>query len=94
MDLIERCTSSRASFVGKSAARNPRDLALRYLDCAMLNWYLFGREAGDLPYQTVRGCFVEGGPAFPGSGIERQSHIQIAVRDPSCIIIGTFRPIL
>jgi hypothetical protein len=69
------------------------DLRLRYLDCAMLNWHLTGLEAKEQRYQSVRGCFVEGGPAFPGSGIERESHIQIAVRDPACII-GVFRPIL
>lgn len=69
------------------------ELKRRYLDCAMLNWYLSELEADNQLYQTVRGCFVEGGPAFPGSGIEAESHIQIAVRDPACII-GVFRPIL
>jgi hypothetical protein len=69
------------------------ELRLRYLDCAMLNWYLADLEADGQRYQTVRGCFVEGGPAFPGSGIERESHIQVAVRDPGCII-GVFHPIL
>jgi hypothetical protein len=69
------------------------ELKLRRLDCAMLNWYLSELEAEGQTYQTVRGCFVEGGPAFPGSGIERESHIQIAVRDPACLI-GVFRPII
>jgi hypothetical protein len=69
------------------------ELKRRYLDCAMLNWYLSELEADNQQYQTVRGCFVEGGAAFPGSGIQAQSHIQVAVRDPACII-GVFRPIL
>lgn len=69
------------------------DLALRYLDCGMLNWYLAEHWIAGQEFQTVRGCFAEGGPAFPGSGIQRESHVQIAVRDPACII-GTFRPIL
>ena len=69
------------------------DLKLRFLDCAMLNWCLSDLQAVGQKYQTVRGCFVEGGPAFPGSGIERENHIQVAVRDPACII-GTFRPII
>lgn len=78
--------------VGDDLPRNAgrtSDLKLRRLDCAVLNWYL------DLAqdYQTVRGCFVEGGPAFPGSGLQAEAHIQIAVRDPGCII-GTFRPTL
>ena len=69
------------------------ELKRRYLDYAMLNWYLSELQADSQLYQTVRGCFVEGGPAFPGSGIEAESHIQIAVRDPACIV-GVFRPIL
>jgi hypothetical protein len=84
------------SSVGRALPQNEGsapDLKLRYLDCTMLNWYLSGLQADGLTYQTVRGCFTEGGPAFPGSGIERESHIQIAVRDPSCVI-GVFRPIL
>ena len=36
-------------------------------------------------YQTVRGVFIEGRPAFPGSKVALKSHIQIAVRDPACI---------
>jgi hypothetical protein len=42
-------------------------------------------------FQTVRGVFIEGGEAFPGSCIMEKSHIQIAVRDPACII-GVFQP--
>lgn len=42
-------------------------------------------------YQTVRCPFLEGDPAFPDSGILAESHIQLAVRDLSCIL-GVFRP--
>ncbi len=66
------------------------DLELRFLDCAMLTYYL--KEADkEKVYQTVRGSFVEGGPAFPGSQLSAEAHIQIAVRRRSCIV-GTFRP--
>jgi hypothetical protein len=41
--------------------------------------------------QTVRGVFVEGNPAFPGSQIYAKTHVQIAVRDSSCIL-GYFLP--
>ncbi len=44
-----------------------------------------------IAYQTVRGVFLEGGPAFPGSKIAMKSHIQIAVRDSKCIL-EFFRP--
>jgi hypothetical protein len=39
----------------------------------------------------VRGGFLEGEPVFPGSGILRESHIQISVRNPTCVL-GVFRP--
>ena len=43
-------------------------------------------------FQTVRCPFLEGTRAFPGSRILRESHVQIAFRDRSCIL-GIFRPI-
>lgn len=42
-------------------------------------------------FDSVRGAFWEGGPAFPHSEISRKSHIQIAVRNPECIF-GYFLP--
>lgn len=62
------------------------------LDCAVLNYALpwlkdlFGAE-----FQTVRGVFQEGPSVFDGSDIREKSHIQIAVRDPKCIL-GYFKP--
>jgi hypothetical protein len=62
------------------------------LDCDVINYglpwltKLFGIE-----FQTVRGVFQEGTPVFEGSDIREKSHIQIAVRDPSCIL-GYFKP--
>lgn len=70
---------------------------LRYLDCAVINLGIdnLERALSHIPGQpyfgTVRGVFIEGGPAFEGSGIHALTHTQIAVRDPSCIL-GWFRP--
>lgn len=72
-----------------SHARASTERKLRRLDCAVLNWYL--DLAGG--YQTVRGCFLEGPPVFPGAALLAEAHIQLAVRDPACII-GTFSPTL
>jgi hypothetical protein len=63
------------------------DLRGRYLDCEVINGCL--RVFPE--FLAVRGAFLEGEPAFPGGKIFRQSHVQIAVRDPSCIL-GVFRP--
>lgn len=84
------------SIVARDGAMLPRnagttpDKKLRRLDCSILNYYL--GSVGDLEaFDTVRCGFIEGERAFPGSGIYRQSHIQIAVRNPACIL-GVFRP--
>lgn len=68
------------------------DRLLRRLDCAMINWTLDQMEsAGARPWDSVRGVFQEGGAVFPESLILEKSHIQIAVRNPACIL-GYFRP--
>jgi hypothetical protein len=70
------------------------DKLLRRRDCAVLNFYLrWLVESGAIFYDTVRCGFTEGRPAYPGSGIRHQSHIQIAVRNPACVV-GVFRPTL
>ena len=71
------------------------DLRLRFLDCAVLNFGLntYDIKAQGTHYQTVRGVFPEGDPAFPGSRIMMKTHVQVAVRDAGCIV-GFFRPIL
>ncbi len=68
------------------------DKVLRFRDCAVIDFTLTRlREDEGVTYQTVRGVFIEGGPAFPGSKIGLKSHIQIAVKDPACIV-RFFRP--
>jgi hypothetical protein len=67
------------------------ELPLRYLDSAVINWFADEMEARGEPYQTVRGAFTEGGPCFPGSKLMSKTHVQLAVRDQSCIL-GFFRP--
>ncbi|MFM2273156.1 MAG: hypothetical protein RL702_2221 [Pseudomonadota bacterium] len=74
-----------------------KDRLLRFLDCAVFRHLhriideIVADDASFEPYDTVRGMFVEGGKAFPGSGVYRKSHIQIAVRNGACIK-GIFYP--
>ncbi|PWU22030.1 MAG: hypothetical protein C5B50_00290 [Verrucomicrobia bacterium] len=63
------------------------DKVLRFRDRAVIDYALRRiAEKERITYQTVRGVFIEGAPAFPGSRIALKSHIQIAVRDPRCIL--------
>lgn len=64
---------------------------LKPLDCAVINYLHQLRASRGLEaVQTVRGVFIEGGPAYEGAGIAAKTHIQLAVRDPTCIK-GVFR---
>lgn len=64
----------------------------RDLDSAVINYLVNSdsRNSG-IRFHSVRGAFLEGEPVFPGSAILSETHIQIAVRDVSCIL-GLFRP--
>jgi len=73
-----------------NAGKTP-DKLLRRRDCAVLNYYLSRLEQTQVRFDTVRCGFVEGPTAFEGSGIRHQSHVQIAVRNPACVV-GVFRP--
>lgn len=67
---------------------NAPNLLRRNLDCAVIN--NLHRIRGDAPFDTVRGVFEEGAPLYPSSGFRQKTHIQIAVRQPACIL-GVFR---
>jgi hypothetical protein len=61
-------------------------------DCIVINEYLDGIRKF-AAFSSVRAAFPEGGAAFEGAMITKRSHIQVVVRDRSCIK-GVFRPTL
>jgi hypothetical protein len=63
----------------------------RNLDCAVMI-FLHGliERQGMQPIDTLRGIFIEGEPLYPGAGFYAKTHVQIVVRNPSCIK-GMFR---
>ena len=78
---------------GAPLPTNGTELKQRILDCAVTNLLHRRRQFNALPaYDTVRGLFWEGDPIYPGAGVRQFNHIQICVRDTSCIL-GYFRPI-
>ncbi len=72
-----------------------KDRLLRLRDCALLNWYLKRSDlesSGGRPYyQSVRGIFTEGELLYEDAGFFTQTHTQVAIRDPDCIL-GYFLP--
>lgn len=76
---------------GLPLPRNSPDELRRNLDCAVIRRLHTILEAeGMPPIDTIKGVFTEGKPLYPGSGLRAKTHIQIAVRNPSCIK-GVFR---
>ncbi len=80
-----------------------KDRILRELDCAAIE-YMHARIEQTIQrniqtngfsnyrkFDSTRGVFTEGGPAFNGAGIFEKSHIQICVRNLNCIK-GFFLP--
>jgi hypothetical protein len=58
---------------------------LRKLDRLVIDRLTDAADQKGTIYQTVRCPFEEGGIVYPGGMIREQSHIQIAVRDKTCI---------
>jgi hypothetical protein len=67
------------------------ELALRNLDCAVIQYLHQRRAAQGLPaFDTIRAAFPEGRELYPGAGFQEHTHIQICVRNPRQIV-GYFR---
>ena len=88
--LIEAYNAAKdeAAQEGIQLPRNTggRDRKARRLDCLVLNRLVqllsIHRSTG---LQTIRCPFEEGDPVYPGSNIRTHTHVQIAVRDLSCL---------
>lgn len=82
---------SRAAQTPIPKNRDPRsvrkgDKLLRFRDCAVIKRLHTLRELlKEPPFDTVRGLFIEGKPAYPGARFYDKSHTQIAVLSPSAI---------
>jgi hypothetical protein len=73
------------------------DLIIRELDCSVIE-YMHLKISEEIStdiqtkgfssltqFDTVRGIFTEGGPAFEGAGIQNKNHIQVCIRNLNCI---------
>lgn len=75
----------------KQVGDHDKDHLLRFLDCAVIrHLQAVLAEAGEEPFDSVRGLFTEGGALFPGSGFKQKTHVQVAVTN-SDLIKGYFR---
>jgi len=69
-------------------AAGTNELMLRDLDCLVIENL---NKQMSLPFDSVKGVFIEGGNLYPTSGFNEKNHIQICIRNPNCIK-GYFLP--
>jgi len=83
--LVQRIRSTSGQLMPKNKGKR------RDLDCLIINHLVASGERKRITYQTFCFPYLEATEIYTGSGIFRDSHIQLAVRDHRCIV-GVFRP--
>lgn len=95
IDLLDtrwfsRLNQSYDAYVGRCKRLGidlPRQTAGAHrLDRDVINYMVDALSAEGRTVKAVRGAFGEGRPAFPGSALYDQSHVQIAVRELDAIL--------
>lgn len=91
--MIRSMASGTVPIPSNNAANvDDEDILLRQLDNAIFGWiHKIRGDAGAPAYQAVRGAFRQGKALAPKSGFHEGTHIQIALRDPACVL-GWFLP--
>jgi hypothetical protein len=89
--LADEFESLRIAFEAEGERLPVNRAKRRDLDNLVINRLVKTANEANIHFQAVRSPFLEGEPAFEGSKILRESHIQLAVLDPACIV-GVFRP--
>ena len=95
---VEYAAMGKSLPVNKDANDDPnKDKLIRFRDCAVFEFmheYIRDAIKGDSTirgyskyklFDSVRGVFPEGEPAYEGAGFFAKSHIQICIRNPNCI---------
>ena len=91
--LIKKSKLTDMEIPKNKNTKNSNDWLLRDLDCAVIEHvHALTEENNFPPYDSVRGIFTEGKPAFPGSGFKEKTHVQLCIVNPNCIK-GYFNPL-
>ena len=90
-ELKDAYETTLALSADKSAPLPENAGGLHRLDTFVINTATRLAEANGRAYDAVRGAFVEGDAVFPGSSVRADTHIQLCVRNPGCVV-AYFRP--
>ena len=93
LKLVKLSYKILSSVEDKLPENKGKNLALRNLDCAVINaLHKYREKMGSPAFDSVRAPFWEGDDLYPGAGFKDKNHIQICVRNPKCIK-GYFDPL-
>lgn len=92
--LKERCDLAHVELPQNVPSKKVSDILLRNLDCAVIQQiHDYKIHVDDsLPFDSVRGIFIEGDPVYPGACFMEKTHVQICIVNPNCIK-GYFNPL-
>jgi hypothetical protein len=88
VEAVQAAYANLADAVRVTGAKMPANSGpwQRDLDCAVINHlHAVRARSNHEPFQTVKGVFLEGGLAYENSGFYAKTHIQLCVRDATCI---------
>ena len=90
--LKTRSEQSGTEMPKNKPSKKCTDILQRDLDCAVIQQiHDYNRTEEKRPFDSVRGVFVEGKPAYEGSAFMEKTHIQLCIVNPNCIK-GFFTP--
>lgn len=94
MNIVKEAHKGLEKAIKESGEKMPVNKgANRPLDCAVIKFLNGVREtSNELPFDTIRSSFQEGGELYPGSNFTSRLHIEICVRNLG-LIKGYFLPI-
>lgn len=82
--LIERSKKSGIPIPKNRGRSDDKDEKNRMLDCAVVNAIFDELPKGAL--SAVKSPFFEGDPVYPGAFFFNQTHVQICVKNPDCLM--------
>lgn len=91
--LKARCETIGTDLPVNRSSKKTEDILLRDLDCSVIQQIQdYYSNTPSMPaFDSVRGVFIEGDPAYPGAAIKSKTHIQLCICNPNCIK-GYFAP--
>ncbi len=91
--LSENFKLFRRDFISEGFHLPQNKGPLRKLDCAVIEHFhdANANSLDPIKYDTVRGAFYEGEPAYDGTEIKKKNHIQVCIRNTNHIK-GFFLP--